>query len=176
MSFSIKQLDLFNSDSTIYFQSRASHRLRIGTSHFEKHGNLPILKEFIHVVFGGHTKISMTGIIGYYIGSTRIREKQYLEGAIKLSNWKETYVMNEEETKFIFMTVKNVAAQDVYTLCKATAQGRKCSYLTFYTEDRVLDISADVFDLVMTDEKELGRLCANFYPWIDTYHPNIKTL
>ncbi|MFP7495388.1 hypothetical protein SFC66_16595 [Terribacillus saccharophilus] len=176
MSFSTEQLDLLNLDSVIYFQAPASHRLRIATSHFEKHTNLLILREFIRSVFPEHVSISMTGIVSYHIGSKRVREMQYLKNTIKLSNWKEKYVLNDEGTKIVFTTVKNITTNDVYALCKQTAQGRKCSNLMFYTEDRVLYISADVFDLVMTDTKELEQLCTKFHPWIDTYYPNIKSV
>ncbi|PAD19765.1 hypothetical protein [Terribacillus saccharophilus] len=176
MHFSITQLDLFDSDSTIYFQAPASHRLRIATSHFEDHSNLPILRDFVHSIFSVNTHISMTGFIGYYIGSKRIWDRQYLKNSIKLSNWTETYVHDEEGGRYIYMTVKNITTENVNALCKQTAQGRKCSSLMFYTEDRVFQISADVFDLVMTDERQLSNLCTKFYPWIDTYYPNIKTM
>ena len=176
MHFSITQLDLFDSDSTIYFQAPASHRLRIATSHFEDNSNLPILRDFVHSIFSVHTHISMTGLIGYYIGSKRIWDRQYLKNSIKLSNWKETYVHDEEGGRYIYMTVEGITPQNVYALSKQTAQGWKCSSLAFYMENRVLHISADVFDLVMTDERELGNLCSKFYSWVDTYHPNIKTM
>ncbi|MFP7256003.1 hypothetical protein SFC02_17075 [Terribacillus goriensis] len=99
-----------------------------------------------------------------------------MKNITKLSNWKETYVGNGTGERLIYMAVENITSQDVYALCKQTAQGRKCSSLTFYTEDRVLYISSDVFDLVMTTEQQLRDLCTKFYPWIDTYHPNIKTM
>ncbi|MCM3227472.1 hypothetical protein [Terribacillus saccharophilus] len=176
MSFSIKQLDLFNTDSTIYFQTPASHRLRLLTSDFENNLNLPTLREFVHSIFPVHSQITMTGIIGYYIGSTRIGDKQHLKGVVKLSNWKETYLVDEEGTQYMAMTVKDITSQDVFALCKQTAQGWRCSNLMFCTEDRILYISADVFDLVMTDQKKLGGICTKFSPWVDTYHPNIKTV
>jgi len=176
MSFSIEQLDFFHIDTTIYFQTPASHRLRLLTSDFENNSYLPILREFVHSIFPVHSHISMTGIIGYYIGSTRIWEKQHLKDAVRISNWKETHLTGEEGTKYMAMTVKDIAADAVYALCKQTAQGRKCSKLMFHTKDRVLYISADVLDLVMTDQWELREICSRFHPFIDTYHPNIKTM
>lgn len=176
MHFSTNQLNFYKLDSTIYFQTPAPHRLRIATSHFEDNSRLVILRDFVYSIFPEHKPISMTGIIGYYIGSKRIWERQYLKNITKLSNWKETYVGNGTGERLIYMAVENITSQDVYALCKQTAQGRKCSSLTFYTEDRVLYISSDVFDLVMTTEQQLRDLCTKFYPWIDTYHPNIKTM
>ncbi|WP_175074955.1 hypothetical protein [Terribacillus sp. AE2B 122] len=176
MHFSTEQLNLYETDSTIYFQAPASHRLRIATSHFEDHSNLPILRDFVHSIFSVHTLISMMGFSGYYIGPKRIWDKQYLKNIIELSNWKETYVYDGEGERFFWMTVEGITTQNVYALCKQTARGRKCSSLIFYTEDRVFQISADVFDLVMTDERQLSNLCTKFYPWIDTYYPNIKTM
>lgn len=176
MRFSTKQLDLFELNDAIYFQTPVPHRLRIATSQFENHSNLPILRDFISAIFPADAYISMTGPIGYYIGSKRIWDRQYLKNSIKLSNWKETYMHNEEGGRYIYMTVEGITPQNVYALSKQTAQGWKCSSLVFYMENRVLHISADVFDLVMTDERELGNLCSKFYPWIDTYYPNIKTM
>lgn len=176
MSFSTKQLDLFEINTAIYFQTPVHHRLRIATSHFENQSNLPILRDFISAIFSLDASISMTGPIGYYIGSKRIWDRQYLEKIVSLSNWKEAYVDDGEGGKTIYMTVEGISTQTVYALCKQTAQGRKCSSLGFYTENRVLHISADVLDVVMTDERELRDLCSKFYPWIDTYHPNIKTV
>ena len=176
MKFSIKQLDFFDSDSTIYFQTPASHRLRIDTSHFENHSNLLILREFIHSVFPGHENINMTGIGGYYIGSKRVWQKQCLKDAVKLTNWQETNLLDEEERRYFCITVKDITAQEVYALCKQTAQGRKCSNLMFYTANRVLYISADVLDLTMMDQGKLRQICSVFHPFIDTHYPTIKTM
>lgn len=176
MSFSTEQLDFLNIDTTIYLQTPASHRLRLLTSDFENNSNLPILRAFVHSIFPVHSLISMTGIIGYYIGSTRIWEKQHLKDAVRISNWKETYLTDEGGTKYMAMTVKDITADAVYALCKQTAQGRKCSNLMFHTEDRVLYISADVLDLAMTDQGKLREICSEFHPIIDTYHSNIKTM
>lgn len=176
MHFTTKQLNLYKADSTIYSQAPATHRLRIATYHFENNSHLTILRDFVHSIFSVDALISMSGCIGCYIGPKRVWDRQYLKGVTKLSNWKETYVPDGEGGRSIYMAVEGITPQNVYALCKQTAQGRKCSSLVFYTKNRALHISADVFDLVMTDERELGNLCSKFYPWIDTYHPNIKTM
>ncbi|MGE7185351.1 hypothetical protein ACQKKK_15495 [Peribacillus sp. NPDC006672] len=157
----------FKDDETPFFQVDTNHRIRFGMD--EISGIL--LKTILKDVFKTNEKVDMSFIIGNITNNKRHLEKNRIGKSIKIKNWKETIVNDEDlDAEIIYATVKDVNSLDVYNYCKKVHQGHREAYIVFYTERFLTYVNNDVLDIISNDSNLVRELKDKYEKHINEYY------
>lgn len=147
-----------DSSNTPFFQVSPDHRIRFRTDMFtNKHFRL--LRNIVDDIFEGDQGIHASFISGYILNNKRYSEKTGIGKFVKIKNWKETIIEDEDlQSKVIYTSIENLDKIGVYKYCHKVAQGHKEAYISFYNDNYLLYVSTDVFDIISHDHNLIQKL------------------
>ncbi|MCK1988640.1 hypothetical protein MPH48_11055 [Lysinibacillus fusiformis] len=167
-------IEFKNSSTTPFFQVGEKNRIRFGMDVFE--GNAKTLKKIIDFLFVRNEEIESSFIIGDISNlNNKIRyNKIGLNKFLKINNWKETSVVNDDlKCTIVFASVKNINKNDVFSYCKSIVLGRSQSYIMFYNDTFLLYVSSDVLDIISKEEDNIDTLKINYSDIYDKRYAQI---
>ncbi|PLR70580.1 hypothetical protein [Bacillus sp. UMB0728] len=139
-------IDFTNIDITPFFQVKDENRVRFGLEIFETQGT-ELLKNLIMDILPADSSVSSSFISGYLYKNKRTSLKTGLGRILKISNWKETEVSDNEKTT-IFGTVNGLRPEHIFEYTKMIINGLPQSYIIFYNDQTLIYVSSDVIDII----------------------------
>ncbi|QWH20488.1 phosphatase [Bacillus mycoides] len=157
--------------ATPFFQVEVKNRIRFDTELFE--GNLRKLRGILTELFKSPDAIDISFTSGYitYGKSKRINEKTKIGRFMKIKNWTETQVDDDDlKSTIIFTTIKGVHKDEVYKYCKYIVNGGQQAYISFYNDTYLLYINSDVIDIISADASLIEKLKLQYREEYDKFY------
>ncbi|USK76639.1 hypothetical protein [Peribacillus frigoritolerans] len=157
----------FKDEETPFFQVDTNHRIRFGMDEISGSLLTTILKD----IFNTNEKIDTSFIIGNITNNKRHHEKNGIGKSIKINNWEEVIVKDEEmDAEIIYATVKGINNSDVYNYCKKVHQGHREAYIVFYNDRFLIYVNNDVLDIISNDSNLIRELKVKYEKHLNEYY------
>lgn len=162
---------LEESEGTPFFNVFPKHRLRFGMETFEN--NFMLLKQVLEDVLKEDQTTDTTFISGYITKNKRYPEKVGIGKFIKIKNWRETVVKDEDlESDVIYSTVSNVNNSEAFKYCQKVVKGYPQAYIMFYNDNFLIYVSSDVIDIISYDSDLINDLKEKYSSDYNKFYEN----
>ena len=158
----------FTAGITPFFQVEDSERIRFTLTEFQdKPGSL---KRVFDYLFEWDENLESIFLSGYVTEHGIKREKLGLGNLFSLTNWKNYKKWNDDLGVHVNYThVKNLKSSDVYKYVLKLMWGGRHLYISFYNEEYLLYVNADVMDII-SNESRIDLLKKQFSELYDRYY------
>ncbi|KML00566.1 hypothetical protein [Rossellomorea marisflavi] len=154
-------------EATPYFEVTSNYRIRFLMDTFEN--NINLLKNVLTDTLKNGQTIDTTFISGYIRNKKRYREYIGIGEFIKITNWRET-IVKEEEHDVIYSTITDVNISDVNKYCQKVANGYREAFIMFYNDDFLIYVSSDVLDIISYESGLISNLKQKYSSEYNTFY------